>query len=84
MKFNSQIKHHSKESDTLSIFFGQFPRSRLQFFFYNFPTARVGLSTATPQAIAFPTPFPGFPFLSLLQGRIPLRRTAIKNYRILM
>ena len=36
MKFNSQIKHHSKESDTLSNFFGQFPRSRLQFFFLQF------------------------------------------------
>lgn len=79
MKFNSQIKHHSKESDTLSIFFGQFPRSRLQFFLYNFPTARVGLSTATPQAIAFPTPFPGFPFLSLLQSRISVKKTGFQK-----
>lgn len=44
MLLTSQKKHHSAESDTLSIFLGQSPR---------FPTqksrvARVGLSTATP------------------------------------
>lgn len=61
MQLSSQIKHQSKESDRLSIFFGQFPRR-------SFPISRVGLYTATPQSISFPTLFPGFPFLSLLQS----------------
>lgn len=43
MQLSSQIKHQSPQSDRLSIFFGQSPRQA-------FPTARVGLSTATPRA----------------------------------
>ena len=65
MQLSSQIKHQSKESDRLSIFFGN-PLANA------FPTSRVGLFTATPQANAFPTLFPGFPLLSLLQTPISL------------
>ena len=51
MQLSSQIKHQSPQSDTLSIFGQSLAKA--------FPTARVGLSTATPQAFADANAFCG-------------------------
>ncbi|SEV84532.1 hypothetical protein SAMN05421765_0659 [Kaistella antarctica] len=52
MQLSSQKKHHSKERDIMSNFWGN-PLA------YASPLARVGLSTATPRATPNANPFCG-------------------------